>query len=300
MSSAKDTVNGIFILDKPLHLSSNAALQRVKKFLNAKKAGHTGSLDPLATGILPIFCGHATKFSQYLLNADKTYEAVGCLGITTATGDTEGEITGRYDVHITDADVRAVLPAFIGDIKQIPPMYSAIKYQGQPLYKLARQGKNVSRSARVVTIFKLQLSELNLPYFKLTIKCSKGTYIRTLVEDIGKKLQCGAHVTVLRRTGAGPYTLLQSQTLEWLASSTPGECRTCLLSIDSALYQWPSLHVTSQEASYLLQGKSIQKPSLSLDCTFVKLYIHDGPFIGLGEVTSYGELRPKKLIPYMN
>lgn len=193
-------VSGIILLDKPLGFTSNAALQKVRWLLNAEKAGHTGSLDPLASGVLPLCFGEATKFSQYLLDSDKGYETVMQLGQTTTTGDAEGEVLKTRDVTVGRADIEAVLPQFRGQISQIPPMYSALKRDGQPLYKLARAGEVVEREARSVTINRLELLECEGTRVRLSVGCSKGTYIRTLVEDIGEVLGCGAYVAQLRRT----------------------------------------------------------------------------------------------------
>ena len=209
-------VSGVLILDKPRGMSSNAALQKVRWLLNAEKAGHTGSLDPLATGVLPLCFGEATKFSQYLLDADKGYETLARLGVTTTTGDAEGEVLEERQVTVGREALEAVLPRFRGEIEQVPPMYSALKKDGQPLYKLARAGEVVEREARSVTIARLELLAFEAPCATLAVSCSKGTYIRTLVEDIGRELGCGAHVAALRRTQAGPFGLAQAVTLEEL------------------------------------------------------------------------------------
>ena len=209
-------VNGVLVLDKPRGMSSNQALQKVRWLLNAEKAGHTGSLDPLATGVLPLCFGEATKFSQYLLDADKGYETLAQLGVTTTTGDAEGEVLERRPVALTAEQIEAALQEFRGPIQQIPPMYSALKKDGQPLYKLARAGEVVEREARSVTIARLELLAWHGEQLRLAVDCSKGTYIRTLVEDLGQQLGCGAHVAELRRTQAGPFDLSQTVTLETL------------------------------------------------------------------------------------
>ena len=203
-------VDGVLILDKPRGMSSNAALQKVRWLLNAEKAGHTGSLDPLATGVLPLCFGEATKFSQYLLDADKGYETVMQLGVTTTTGDAEGEVVEQRPVEVGEAQLLEALEGFRGAISQIPPMYSALKRDGQPLYKLARAGEVVEREARSVTIARLELAAFEGDRPRLQVACSKGTYIRTLVEDIGQVLGCGAHVAELRRTQVGPFSLAQA------------------------------------------------------------------------------------------
>ena len=209
-------VNGILVFDKPLGMSSNQALQKVRWLLNAEKAGHTGSLDPLATGVLPLCFGEATKYSQYLLDADKGYRTVAQLGVTTATGDAEGDVLERREVTVGRSELEQALVGFRGDIKQIPPIYSALKKDGQPLYKLARAGEVVEREARSVTISRLEVEAFEPPLATLEVACSKGTYIRTLVEDLGQVLGCGAHVAQLRRTQAGPFVLAQAVSLDTL------------------------------------------------------------------------------------
>ncbi|EJT84802.1 tRNA pseudouridine synthase B [Pseudomonas putida S11] len=236
-------VSGIILLDKPLGFTSNAALQKVRWLLNAEKAGHTGSLDPLATGVLPLCFGEATKFSQYLLDSDKGYETVMQMGQTTNTGDAEGEVLQTREVTVGRADIEALLPRFRGQISQIPPMYSALKRDGQPLYKLARAGEVVEREARSVTIGRLELLECEGTRARLSVGCSKGTYIRTLVEDIGEALGCGAYVAELRRTQAGPFALAQTVTLEELeqahAEGGNEALDRFLMPLDSGLQDWP-------------------------------------------------------------
>ena len=214
--SKRRSIDGILIFDKPLGMSSNAALQKVRWLFNANKGGHTGSLDPLATGVLPLCLGEATKFSQYLLDADKAYVTEARLGMTTATGDAEGDVLEIKPFNVTLADVEALLPRFTGEIDQVPPMYSALKHEGQPLYKLARAGETIERKARTITISQLKVLGLEGDRLQLEVHCSKGTYIRSLVEDIGAGLGCGAHVSALRRIKAGPFDLSQSVTLEAL------------------------------------------------------------------------------------
>lgn len=291
-------VNGLLILDKPLGLSSNAALQRVKRLFNAAKAGHTGSLDPLATGVLPLCLGEATKFSQYLLDADKAYSTVATLGIKTTTGDAEGEAISEQPVHVTQSDITQLLPDFTGEIQQVPPMYSALKHKGQPLYKLAREGKEVERPARTVTIKQLSLESYAQPDCTLNVECTKGTYIRTLVEDIGDALNCGAHVSVLRRTKAGPYTEAQSYTLEALEKlheeKGPEALDALLLPLDSAAQHWPAVRPGKTACFYLQQGQPIQV-SGAPPTGLVRLYT-DEQFIGIGEIMDDGKVAPKRLI----
>lgn len=293
------TISGILVLDKPHGMSSNQALQKVRWLLNAEKAGHTGSLDPLATGVLPLCFGEATKFSQYLLDADKGYETVAQLGVTTTTGDAEGEVLERREVTVDRADVEALLPGFRGQIQQIPPMYSALKKDGQPLYKLARAGEVVEREARSVTISRLELLALDNHQLRLAVACSKGTYIRTLVEDLGRELGCGAHVAELRRTQAGPFGLAQAVTLEALERAhAEGGCEALdrfLLPSDSGLEHWPLLQFSEHSAYYWLHGQPVRAPEAP-KFGMVRVQDHTGRFIGIGEVSEDGRIAPKRLI----
>lgn len=293
------SVDGVLILNKPLTFSSNAALQKVRWLFNANKAGHTGSLDPLATGVLPICFGEATKFSQYLLNADKRYEVVMQLGITTATGDAEGQILEQRPVNCTEHDLLAVLPRFRGEITQIPPMYSAIKKDGQPLYKLARAGEVIEREPRQITIDELELLSFEGDKARLVVSCSKGTYIRTLVEDIGQALGCGAHVAMLCRTEAGPFHLGQAIDLETLIElqekSGSETLDQFLLPVDAGLLHWPSLELTEHTSYYWLHGQPVRVPEAPLN-TYIRVRDHQGRFIGIGEVANDGRLAPKRLI----
>ncbi|MDH0141808.1 tRNA pseudouridine(55) synthase TruB [Aquipseudomonas alcaligenes] len=292
-------VSGILILDKPRGMSSNQALQKVRWLLNAEKAGHTGSLDPLATGVLPLCFGEATKFSQYLLDADKGYETVAQLGVTTTTGDAEGEVVERREVTVGRDDIEALLPRFRGEIKQIPPMYSALKKDGQPLYKLARAGEVVEREARSVNIARLELLALDNAQLRLSVACSKGTYIRTLVEDIGRELGCGGHVAELRRTQAGPFLLAQAISLETLekahAEGGSEALDQFLLPSDSGLEHWPLLQLSEHSAYYWLHGQPVRAPEAP-KFGMVRVQDHTGRFIGVGEVSDDGRIAPKRLI----
>ena len=292
-------VNGILLLDKPLGLTSNAALQKVRWLLNAEKAGHTGSLDPLATGVLPLCFGEATKFSQYLLDADKGYETLMQLGATTTTGDAEGDVLERRPVNVDRAAIEAVLPQFRGDISQVPPMYSALKKDGQPLYKLARAGEVVEREARSVTIARLELLDCEADRASLRVACSKGTYIRTLVEDIGQVLGCGAYVAALRRTQAGPFGLEQTVTLEALeqlhAEGGAQALDQFLLPPDSGLQHWPLLQFTEHSAYYWLHGQPVRAADAP-KFGWVRVQDHQGRFIGIGEVSEDGRIAPRRLI----
>ena len=292
-------VDGIILLDKPRGFSSNAALQKVRWLLNAEKAGHTGSLDPLATGVLPLCFGEATKFSQYLLDADKGYETLMQLGVTTTTADAEGEVLRRTEVDISAAQIEALLPRFRGDILQVPPMHSALKRDGQPLYKLARAGEVVEREARSVTISRLQLLDCVGDKARLAVDCSKGTYIRTLVEDLGEALGCGAHVAELRRVKAGPFDLSQSVSLdELLQAHEQGGNEALdrfLLPVDSGLQHWPLLSFSEHSAFYWLQGQPVRAPEAP-KFGMVRVQNHNGRFIGIGEVSDDGRVAPRRLI----
>ncbi|MDH1105022.1 tRNA pseudouridine(55) synthase TruB [Pseudomonas otitidis] len=292
-------VSGILILDKPRGMSSNQALQKVRWLLNAEKAGHTGSLDPLATGVLPLCFGEATKFSQYLLDADKGYETVAQLGVTTTTGDAEGEVLERCDVTVGRDELEAALGRFRGEIQQVPPMYSALKKDGQPLYKLARAGEVVEREARSVTIARLELLAFDSTKATLSVSCSKGTYIRTLVEDLGQVLGCGGHVAELRRTQAGPFNLSQAISLEELekahAEGGNEALDRFLLPSDSGLEHWPLVQLSEHSAYYWLHGQPVRAPEAP-KFGMLRVQDHTGRFIGIGEVSDDGRIAPRRLI----
>lgn len=292
-------VSGIILLDKPRGFTSNAALQKVRWLLNAEKAGHTGSLDPLATGVLPLCFGEATKFSQYLLDADKGYETVAQLGVTTTTADAEGEVIERKPVTATQAQLESLLPQFRGALQQVPPMYSALKRDGQPLYKLARAGEVVEREPRSVTIARLDLLSFEADRARLAVACSKGTYIRTLVEDIGHALGCGAHVAELRRTQAGPFDLSQTVSLEEL-ERVHGEggaeaVDAFLKPVDSGLEHWPLLQLSEHSSFYWLHGQPVRAPEAP-KFGMLRVQDHNGRFIGIGEVSEDGRIAPRRLI----
>ena len=293
-------VNGILLLDKPLGMSSNAALQIVKRLFQAAKAGHTGSLDPLASGLLPICFGEATKASGFLLDADKHYRVRCKLGERTTTGDAEGEVVESLAVPAFDAAaVEAVLAKFRGELEQIPPMYSAVKHQGQRLYKLARQGVEVERAPRRILIHELTLLALDLPFFDIDVRCTKGTYVRTLAEDIGAALGCGAHVTELRRLGVGPYEeagMIGLDRLSDLAESEgPAALDAQLVPIESALEQWPDVRLSPDAAFYLRQGQAVVVPHAPTS-GWVRLYAGDRQFLGMGEILDDGRVAPKRLM----
>lgn len=295
-------ITGILLLDKPLGLTSNDALQRVKRLYKAAKAGHTGSLDPLATGLLPCCLGDSTKFSAYLLDADKRYRVRVRLGVTTTTADAEGSVVSTAPVDGIDAErVRAVLSGFLGAIDQLPPMYSAVKHQGQRLYKLAREGVEVERQPRRIEIHALDLLACDLPDIELDVHCSKGTYVRTLAEDIGRELGCGGHVIALRRTGVGPYSesaipFVTMDQLESMAEDeTPRRLDDLLLPLDSALGHWPAVRLSADAAFYLKQGQAVLVPQAPTE-GLVRLYDPSAHFVGVGSILDDGKVQPKRLI----
>lgn len=292
----KRRIHGILLLDKMTGISSNKALQQVKYLYRAQKAGHTGSLDPLASGMLPICFGEATKYSQYLLDAAKQYYVIGQLGVKTTTGDTEGEISAVRPVpEFSAATLAAVVNRFQGEIVQIPPMYSALKHQGQPLYKLARQGVAIERTPRKVHIFTNELLNYHEQCLTLRVTCSKGTYIRTLIEDIGEALGCGAHVTVLRRLSVAHFQetqMISFATLEQQTTDNEATLDNLLLPIETLLPAFPKLELTTEQAIRLRQGQPITHTSLPEG--IIKLYLHSN-FIGLGKGL-VNQLLPERLI----
>lgn len=293
-------VHGVLLLDKPVGFTSNQALQRIKRLFKARKAGHTGSLDPLASGMLPVCLGQATKVCAFLLDADKHYVVSGRLGEKTSTGDAEGEVVGHRPFDgTTNERVAEVLGGFRGTIAQIPPMYSAIKHQGQPLYKLARRGIEIERQPREVRIHELTLREFTGSELTLEIRCSKGTYVRTLVEGIAEALGTYAHVIALRRLSVGPYEegMHRLEDLEACSRSSQVALDETLLPIDSALQDWPAVSLTSDSAYFLLQGQAVTAPG-SLPEGLVRLYEEEGPrFLGVGELQRDGRVKPKRLFP---
>jgi tRNA pseudouridine55 synthase len=292
-------INGIFLLNKPSGISSNQALQQVKRLFNAAKAGHTGSLDPLATGMLPICLGEATKFSQFLLDSDKRYQVQGLLGIKTTTADAEGEPIATAEVKVTQSQLLKVMEKYRGNIEQIPSMYSAIKVNGQPLYKLAREGKTIERKSRSVIIHQLELESFESPYMEMDVSCSKGTYIRNLIEDIGDDLGCGAHVTSLHRSHVGPYQfidMLSFEQAEAIVSDSGIEALDSkLLPVYSSVAHWPEVILNSSLAFYVQQGQAIQVADAP-DQGGVRLVSDSGVFLGIGEINEDGMVAPKRLI----
>jgi tRNA pseudouridine55 synthase len=289
-------VNGVLLLDKPVGFTSNQALQTVKRLLNACKAGHTGSLDPIATGLLPLFFGEATKLTQFLLNADKRYWTVFRLGVSTTTFDSEGEATATRPVTVGLRDIERSLIRFQGDIEQIPPMYSAIKHNGEALYKLARAGVEVEREPRPVTIYEIKALGFQDNLLTLEIACSKGTYIRTLAHDLGEILGCGAHVVQLRRLAIGDVSIDKAVTLDRLeALASPVERTQLLQPVDSVLHAVPDVHLTSLAAHYLKQGQSVSARH-GLAPGWVRLYEGDSRFLGMGQVLDDGQVAPRRLL----
>lgn len=300
-------INGILVLDKPSGQSSNKSLQIAKRLYVAQKAGHTGSLDPLATGVLPLCFGEATKFSQFLLDSDKAYRSTFRLGVITASGDADGEILEERDASAVMAeDVARELSRFEGNIEQVPSMYSALKHQGQPLYKLARQGLEIERKARSVTVYQLELEAFRSaqqtggkPEVDVLIRCSKGTYVRSIAEDLGLALGCGAHVNALRRIAAGPFDETQAVTLQALDALVQNEdiaaLDDLLLPADIAVQQFPTVTLGESSSFYMLQGQAVFVPQAPTAGT-VRLYSYSGEFLGIGEVLDDGRVGPKRLV----
>lgn len=305
-------ISGILLLDKPLQLSSNHALQRVKRLFNAAKAGHTGSLDPLATGMLPVCLGEATKFSQYMLDADKTYRTTAKLGVRTASGDVDSEVVSERPVHELKREaVELALKTFLGDTLQVPSMYSALKKDGQPLYKLARQGIEVERKARPIHIYDIKLLDIRADELDIELTCSKGTYVRNFVDDLGELLGCGAHVITLRRLSVSGFDEAAMVTLEELQgiaaqAKESGEPEEVFEGLDALLQPaWeavknlPKVELNDLAASYLKQGQPVFVPNVSAEGKVV-LFNQDADvaeqFVGVGEVMDDGRIAPRRLV----
>ena len=291
-------VHGVLLLDKPLGLSSNQALQKAKWLLRADKAGHTGTLDPLATGVLPLCFGAATKFSQMHLDADKTYEAIARLGIKTSTGDAEGEVIAERPVNVSEAAVAEVAQRFTGSIQQVPPMHSALKKDGKALYEYARAGIEIEREARNVTIYSLKvaadLSQSSQAAMKMRVTCSKGTYIRTLAEDMGEALGCGAHLTALRRTATGSFDESQCVSLDALTAMSEDERMACLLPVDALLADHIPVTLDSENSGRFLSG--VRRRGAWTDAERIAVY-GDQPRALLGTAhIKAGELIPGRLL----
>ncbi len=293
-------VHGVLLLDKPVGLTSNHALVAAKRLFNAEKAGHTGTLDPFATGLLPLCFGEATKFAQDLLDADKTYEATVQLGVTTTTGDTEGEAVEAKPVDVSREQVDAVLAKFRGPIKQVPPMHSALKRDGKPLYEYAREGITLEREARDVTIHALELIEFLPSQLKLRVTCSKGTYIRVLGEDIGAALGCGAHLTALRRTGIDTLDLSRAITLDALSAVPEAERAARLLPVDALLSKFPHIELDAELTGRFRQGQRIplNRAGIAAPCESGRVRVYQAPHCLLGTaLLSEGDvLAPERLL----
>jgi len=299
-------IHGVLLLDKPQGLSSNDALQKVKRLYNANRAGHTGALDPLATGMLPICLGEATKFSQFLLDSDKRYRVIAKLGQRTDTSDADGQIVQERPVNFTQAQLDAALDSFRGDIKQVPSMYSALKYQGKKLYEYARQGIEVPREARSITVYELQFIRWEGDELELEIHCSKGTYIRTITDDLGELLGCGAHVIYLRRLQVATYPIERMVTLEQLNALleqaqaqeiAPGELLDPLLMpMDSPVENYPEVHLLPVVAGYVKQGQPVQVAGAPASGMVRMTEGEERKFIGVGDIADDGRVAPRRLV----
>ncbi len=293
-------VHGVFLLDKSQGVSSNDIMQKVKRLFNANKAGHTGALDPLATGMLPICLGEATKFSQFLLDSDKRYRVIAKLGERTDTSDADGQVVQTRDVNVDESHILTALDAFRGDILQVPTMFSALKHNGKPLYEYARAGITVEREARPITIFELLFVEYQAPYLTLEVHCSKGTYIRTLVDDLGEALGCGAHVTMLRRLAVADYPVEQMMTLEDLqnlAENQPLETLDkLLLPMDSAVSRLAKLNLTEAQTKAVGFGQRVKFENSENRYGQVRLFSHDLQFLGVAEIREDNVIRPSRMV----
>jgi len=302
-------INGVLLLDKPYEMSSNHALQRVKRIFFAQKAGHTGALDPLATGMLPICLGEATKFSQFLLDTDKTYQVTAKLGTRTTTSDADGEVVAEKPVNISAEQLATALDSFRGTTQQIPSMYSALKYQGQPLYKYAREGIEVPRESRDITVFRLDLLRFEGDEVDLDIHVSKGTYIRTIVDDLGELLGCGAHVAHLRRSAVGNYPQDKMVTIEQLEAlveqaeeqdvAASRLLDPLLLPMTTACDGIPEVFIDDMSANFLRHGNPVQVPNVpseGLVQVFIGDNLDDGEFIGIGHIDDDGLVAPKRIV----
>lgn len=297
----RDALDGVLLLDKPVGLSSNDALIQTKRLLNAKKAGHTGTLDPFATGLLPLCFGEATKFSHDLLEADKTYETIIHLGIATETGDTEGAVVATRDVNVSLDQINAALAQFRGSIAQVPPMYSALKRDGKPLYEYARAGITIEREARQVMIHELTLLSYDAPYLRLKVACSKGTYIRVLGEDIGNVLGCGAHLKALRRTAVGSLSLSDATSLDFVQQMQPEQRLQLLKPVDALLSNFDAIVLSDELAIRFLHGQrlSLLKEGLAATMELGRKRVYrksDGKLLGSAHLQEYQVLAPERLI----
>ena len=290
-------IDGVFLLDKPQGMSSNDIMQKVKRLFQANKAGHTGALDPLATGMLPICLGEATKFSQFLLDADKRYVVTAKLGERTDTSDAEGQVVKTRPVNVETSQILTALEQFRGDILQVPTMFSALKHNGKPLYEYARAGITVEREARPITIFELNFIEYQAPFLTLEVHCSKGTYIRTLVDDLGEVLGCGAHVTVLRRTAVADYPAEKMMTWDALqALAEQGDLDQHLLPIDTAVSKLPALKLNAEQSKGIGFGQRVKFANEAKLRGQVRLFSDKNIFLGVALIDDNNVIRPQRLI----
>jgi len=295
MGSQRRQISGVLLLDKPPGISSQAAVTRAKNLLRAVKAGHTGTLDPMASGLLPVCFGEATKFSRWLLNGDKTYVATMKLGLTTTTGDMEGAVTAKAEVRILRKDVETVLRRFCGEIMQTPPMYSAVKHAGQPLYKYARAGRELPRMPRRIWIFAMDVVSFEGDELMVTVKCGKGTYIRVLAEEIGRDLGCGGCLTVLRRTAVGEFDLSCAVTLEDLERMTPVQREAHLMPVDSLVASLPRIDLSPSEMRRIATGRVVEIAGVQSVGT-ARVYGPAQDFVGVAEVEASGRVVPQRLV----
>lgn len=291
----KRKVDGVLLLDKPVGLSSNIALQKAKRLYRAEKAGHTGTLDPFATGLLPLCLGEATKFSQFLLDADKEYLAEVKFGIRTSSGDPEGDVIAERPFNLGKADVQAALAGFMGEIEQVPPMHSALKHAGRPLYEYARKGIEIERKARRVVVRELEIVAFAGDQCTLRVHSGKGFYVRALADDLGEVLGCGAHLQGLRRTGVGPFRIEQAQLLEELVELDEAARDTRLMPADIMVEALTPLPLDLEAAWQICHGQPIWLPRLTVGSQF-RLYAPDGRFLGVGEVNLDGKVAPRRLV----
>lgn len=289
-------VDGVLLLDKPRGISSQSAVTRARYALEAAKAGHTGTLDPMAEGLLPLCFGEATKFSQFALDADKAYRATVRLGVTTTTGDAEGEVTGGVKRTVDRDELEAVLRGFVGDIRQTPPMHSAIRQEGRRLYEIARAGQVVERAARQIRILRIQLLRFENDQFEIAVDCGKGTYIRVLAEDIGSALGCGAHLTALTRTRVGGFRLEDAVALDKLCAMTPDAASQYLKPVDTLVSGLPKIILDAATARGFGFGQTVQVMDNSGCAGTVRVYGADIAFLGVGECDDRGELKPRRLL----
>lgn len=289
-----DRVDGILLLNKQSGPTSNASLQQVRRLYNARKAGHTGSLDPLATGLLPVCFGEATKVSQYLTDSDKRYVAEFTLGVTTDSGDSQGDVLMQRQINLSYADIETALQSFTGKIEQVPPMFSALKKDGQPLYKLARKGVVVERKPREMDVYSLEIMSFDDDRLTLSIHCSKGFYVRSLAIDLGEALGCGAHVSALERTAVGRLSVSEAWTYAQLEEMDAAQRLELLLPPDRGVMQFPDVHLQMDATHYLLQGQPVRAADLPSHGT-VRIYGNEGEFLGLGDITDDKRVAPRRL-----